>query len=72
MFEVDLTVADSSERSRATAVGALTGLLRGGINSLPPSVTGRQIWTRHPAVVPHMEVPLGKDKINKTEDYWAS
>lgn len=61
MFEVDLTVADSSKRSRAAAEGALAGLLRRGVNSLPAAIACRQVWTSHPAVVPHMEVPSGKD-----------
>lgn len=61
MFEEDLTVADSSERSGATAEGALAGLLRRGVDSLPASIAWRQVWTSHPAVAPHMEVPSGKD-----------
>lgn len=61
MFEVDVTIADSSERSWATAVGALAGLLRCGVDSLPASIAWRQVWTSHPAVIPHMEVPSGKD-----------
>lgn len=61
MFEVDLTVADSGEGSGATAEGALARLLRCGVDSLPASITRRQVWTSHPAVVPHVEVPSGKD-----------
>lgn len=57
VFEVDETVADSGERAGTTAESALTGLLRCGINSLPASVTRRQVRASHPAVVPHMEVP---------------
>lgn len=60
MFEVDLTIADSSEGSGAAAESALAGLLRCGVDSLPASIAWRQIWTSHPAVVPHVEVPSGK------------
>lgn len=70
MFEVDLPIADSGKRSRATAEGALARLLRCGVDSLPASIAWRQVWTSHPAVVPHMEVPSGKDlkvRLNKRE-----
>lgn len=60
MLEEDLTIADGSERSGATAEGALAGLLRCGVDSLPASVACRQVWTSHPAVVPHVEVPSGQ------------
>lgn len=59
VFEEDLTVADSGERGGAAAEGALAGLLRCGVDSLPASVAWRQIWTSHPAVGPHVEVPSG-------------
>lgn len=39
MFEVDLAIADSIKRSRATAEGALAGFLRCGVDSLPASIT---------------------------------
>lgn len=57
MFEVDLTITDSSNRGRAAAEGALAGLLRGCVDSLPASHARRQVWTSHPTVVPHVEIP---------------
>lgn len=59
MFEVNLTRADGVDRGRATAEGALARLLRSGVNSLPTSVAGRQVWSGHPAIVPYMEIPKG-------------
>lgn len=63
VFQKDLTVADGGKRSRPTAEGALAGLLRRRVDSLPASVAWRQVWTSHPAVVPHVEVPSGKGQV---------
>lgn len=61
MFEVDVARADGVDRGGATAEGALARFLGSRVNSLPASMTRREVWSRHPAVVPHMEVP-GRDK----------
>lgn len=58
VLEVDLAGADGVDGGGPAAEGALAGLLWGGINGLPASVTGGQVWSGHPAVVPHMEVPV--------------
>ena len=34
-----------------------------GVNSLPSSVAGRQIWPCHPHVVPDVEVPDGVESV---------
>lgn len=58
MLEVNLSIPDSSDWSRATAKYALAGLLRGGIYYLPAPQTLGKVWTGHPAVIPHVEVPV--------------
>lgn len=57
MFEVDLAGADGVDRGGAAAKGALTRFLGSRVNSLPASMAGRQVWSRHPAVIPYVEVP---------------
>lgn len=57
MFEVDLAGADGVDRGGAAAEGALARFLGSGVNSLPASMTRGQVWSRHPAVIPHVEVP---------------
>lgn len=58
MFEVDLAGADGVDGGGAAAEGALAGLLWSGVHGLPSSVAGRQVRSRHPAVIPHVEVPV--------------
>lgn len=72
MFEEDVTIADSGEGSRAAAEGALAGLLGRRVDSLPASVTFRQVGTRHPAVVPHVEVPSGKQVRVRLIEWYVS
>lgn len=57
MFEVHLPGADGVNRGRATAEGALAGLLGRGVHCLPATHARRQVRSCHPAVVPHVEVP---------------
>lgn len=57
MLEVDLARADGVDRGGATAEGALAGFLWSRVDGLPAPVTGRKIRSRHPAVIPHMEIP---------------
>ncbi len=57
VFEVDVARADGADRGGATAEGALAGFLWSGVNSLPASMTGGKVCSRHPAVVPYVEVP---------------
>lgn len=57
MFEVDVARADGVNRGRATAEGALACFLGSRVNSLPASMTRWEVWSRHPAVIPHVEVP---------------
>lgn len=57
MFQEHLSVTDGIDGGWATAVCALTGLLGGGVYYLPATITRWQVWTSHPTVVPHMEVP---------------
>lgn len=57
MFEEDLARADGIDRGRTATEGTLAGFLRCGIHSLPATVTRRKVWSRHPAVIPYMEVP---------------
>lgn len=59
VLEEDLTVADGGEGGGATAEGALAGLLRGGVHGLPAAVACGQVCSSHPAVSPHVKVPLG-------------
>lgn len=58
VFEVDLAGAYGVDGGGATAEGALAGLLWSGVHGLPSSVAGRQVRSRHPAVIPHVEVPV--------------
>lgn len=57
VFEVDLAGADGVDGGRAAAEGALAGFLGSRVNSLPSSITRGQVCSRHPAVIPHVEVP---------------
>lgn len=57
VFEVDLARADGVDRGGAAAEGSLARFLGCRVNSLPASVTGGQVWSRHPAVIPYVEVP---------------
>lgn len=70
MFEVDLARADGVDRGGATAEGALAGFLWSRVDSLPASVTGRKIWSRHPAVIPHMEVPVWDVNVRSKFRVW--
>lgn len=55
-----MTRSDGVDRGGATAEGALARFLGSRVNSLPASMTRREVWSRHPAVIPHVEVP-GRD-----------
>jgi len=57
VFEVDLAGADGVDGGGAAAEGALAGFLGSGVDSLPASITRGQVQSRHPAVVPDVEVP---------------
>lgn len=61
MFEEHLSVADGGDGGRAAAEGALAGLLGGGVYRLPATMTWRQVWTSHPTIVPHVEVPKDRN-----------
>lgn len=58
MLEVDMAGADGVDGGGTTAEGALAGLLWSRVHSLPSSMTRRQVRSRHPTVIPHMEVPV--------------
>lgn len=57
VLEVDMARADSIDRGGAAAEGALAGFLGSRVDSLPASMTSGQVWSRHPAVIPYVEVP---------------
>lgn len=38
----------------------IAGLLRRGVQHLPASVSGREVLSGHPALIPDMEVPEGE------------
>lgn len=66
IFKVDLSITNSCHRGRATAVCALTCLLRCGIHHLPTSHANWQIRSGHPAFIPYMKIPvLGRGKGSK-------
>lgn len=35
-------------------------LLRGGIQHLPASISGREVLSGHPTLIPHMKIPEGE------------
>lgn len=61
VFEVDMTGADGADRGWATAEGALARLLGCGVDSLPASVARGQIRSRHPAIIPYVEIPTAEN-----------
>lgn len=66
VFEEDLAGADGADGGGAAAEGALARFLGSRVHSLPASMSRGQVWPRHPAVIPNMEVPTRYIRFRQT------